>query len=361
MRPGERFVALAAAETADLWADVVQPRLDARRAALLSAAPCLHGCVTLPCRPCHKTLMSCSTLDDCLAVDVDEYGDMVCVGFVTLCWACRRANGSAFEAPHGRPDWALTAPSADHAAPDKLRSVSAAGAQPVQVAESTSPVPGRLPVNAHEALAGQAALGRGSAEGFAGNPGVLGSGLRLDADVQAVLRSLQPDAAAELELAAPGARTAESGSASLGETAESMGYGGRRLAAAAADEGPGSMAGLGSLDAARARAAAVAAWWREVSAGQATAPRQATEPDQAHAGPRAAAAGSGVIASEERRFREAAAAAGASLPGTFTGDFEEVRQPARACFLLCTCAPLFKCRMEGTDWHKACLLDYNLR
>ena len=266
----------------------------------------------------------------------------MCV-FATLCWACRLANGSAYEAPHGRPDWALTAPSAAHAAPSNLRSRSAAGPQPVQIADSAIPVPGRLPASTHEASAGRAALGRGSAEGFTGNPG--NPGLRLDADALAVLRSLQPDAAAELELTAPGAQMAESGTASLAGTAELERRGGRRLAAAAADEGPGSASGLGSLDTSRARAAAVATWWRGVSAGQATAPRQAREPDQARAGPKqrpdpasargapasaaaAAAAGSGAIAGEERRFRDAAAAAGASVPGTFTGDFEEVRQLA---------------------------------
>lgn len=283
---------------------------------------------------------------------------------MTFCWACRRADGSGFDAPHGRADWALTAPSAGHAAPDNLRSNSAAGTRPVQVADSTSPVPGRLPADTHEALAKQAALGRGSAEGFTDNPGVPGPGLRLDADAAAVLRTLQPDAAAELELAAPGASTAEAGAASLVRPAESKGRGGRRLAAAAADEGPGSASGLGSLDAARARAAAVAAWWRGVSAGQTTAPRQATEPDQAHAGPQqrprpasagggpasaaaAAAAGSGAIAGEERRFREAATAAGASLPGTFTGDFEEVRHIAGACISQCTCATSCRGELDG--------------
>ena len=59
-------MALAAAETADLWADVVQPRLDAGQAALLSDAPCLHGCVTLPFA-LSKSLVSCSILDDSLA------------------------------------------------------------------------------------------------------------------------------------------------------------------------------------------------------------------------------------------------------------------------------------------------------
>ena len=220
--------------------------------------------------------------------------------------------------------------------------------RPVQVVDSTNPVPGRLPANTREALAGPAALGRSGAEDLSGDPGDPGSERRLDADALAVLRSLQPDAAAKLELATPGAQSAERGTASFAGTAELERRGGRRLAAAAAVEGPGFRSRVGSLDAARARAAAVAAWWREVSAGQATAPRQANEPDQAHARPQqrrgpasargapasaaaAAAAGSWAIAGEERRFRDAAAAAGVLLPGTFTDDFEEVRHLAGAC------------------------------
>ncbi|KAK9826099.1 hypothetical protein WJX81_002927 [Elliptochloris bilobata] len=66
---GERFMALAAAETGDLWGEVVLPRLEPGAQGLLTIAPCQH----------------------------------------------RPANSSAFEAPHGRSDWAISAPAAEHA------------------------------------------------------------------------------------------------------------------------------------------------------------------------------------------------------------------------------------------------------
>ena len=414
--PGERFVALAAAETADLWAEVVQPRLDASQGALLTAAPapCLGGCAALPSALAPLPSYSAHPLDKCLpcwSKNCEQMGKCLrcwsknCEQMGKACWACRPADGGAFEAPHGRPDWALSAPSTAHGAPINLRNGSTAGVRPRQVADPKS-VPGQFAANAPEILAVRAALARGSAKGSIDNPdspesglqldaealAVLralqpdsaaasverpaglgsGSGLRLDAEALAVLRSLQPDAAAELELAAHGAQTGASGVNSPAGTEQSKGRGGRRLAAAAAGEGSGLGSGLGSLSAARARAAVVAAWWREVSAGQAMAPRQEIEPDQAPADPghrpgpastrsapvlaAASAAGSEAVAAEERRFREAATAAGAALPSTFAADFDEVPPLLRACQGWCTCRTSWSSAGAPSAWQSAVMV-----
>lgn len=246
--------------------------------------------------------------------------------------AGRLDQRAAFAAPHGRPDWAISAPSALPGCDQAVPAVWASKAP------DSDPDPAMPSANAAGAAARRVpgAPRTGNAQGTG-----LGLGLRLDSEALDVLRALQPDAAAELE--APGMLEPIQGAAKLhvspkhntvrsaAESAQSR-KAGRLLLLTAGPGKAGSVSGSGLTEAARKCAAQVAAWWRSMvdrrAAGamravqeerkQAPAPEQALPretPKQREVGP---------IAAEEQRFRVAAAAAGAALPGSFGADFREV-------------------------------------